>query len=312
MRLVFMGTPDLAVPSLEHLLRNGHEVAAVYTAPDNPSGRGRNIAEPPVKQAAVARGIPVFQPASLKSAETIAQLTSLNPEAVVVVAYGKLLPPAVLAIPPRGCVNVHPSLLPRHRGPSPISSAILAGDIFTGVSIMLLDPGMDTGPLLTQAQIPVMSRDTTGLLTEKLALVSSRVLADTLVYWQRGEIEPRPQENNLATYSHLIEKEDGKIDWSQPAINIWRLARACQPWPGAFTAWQNRRLEIIEAEPLDMPAAGEPGKVVPLPAGDKSGFGVATGKGILKVSRLQFEGKSAMNAADFLRGQRRLMDAVLG
>jgi methionyl-tRNA formyltransferase len=309
-RIVFMGTPEFAVPSLEELVLDGHQVAAVYTQPDRPAGRGLKPSPPPAKRAAIRLGLPVLQPASLKTAAAAGELADLKPEAIVVAAYGQILPPAVLEIPGFGTVNVHPSLLPRHRGASPVAAAILAGDGFCGVSIMLLDAGLDTGPVLTRAQIPISAGDTTGSLEGKLALLGASLLAEVLANWPGG-LQPRPQDEAGATYSGTIAKETGKIDWRQPAVTIWRQVRAYQPRPGAYTSWQGKRLKILATAPLQEASTARPGQVVDLRPSRKAAFAVATGEGLLGVIRLQLEGKQPMAAAEFRRGQRQLVGAVL-
>jgi methionyl-tRNA formyltransferase len=309
-RVVFMGTPEFAVPSLEHLVLNRHQVAAVYTRPDRPAGRGRALVSSPVKRAARARGLTVAQPASFKEAEAVAQLADLHPDVVVVAAFGQILPRAVLDIPAHGCVNIHPSLLPRFRGVSPVAAAILSGDEFTGVSIMLLDEGVDTGPVLARAQVPVSPLDTTGSLTAGLSLVAAHLLMETLSGWLRGEITPRPQEEAEATYSGMMSKEEGEVDWRLPAVDIWRRVRAFQPWPGCYTRWRGRQLKIIEAVPMSGGGGLDAGRVVAL--NEKgAAFGIGTGDGVLGVLRVQLEGKRAMPAAEFLRGQRQLTGAIL-
>jgi len=309
-RIVFMGTPEFAVPSLEELVRDGHQVAAVYTRPDRPAGRGLKPSPPPAKRAAVRLGLPVLQPASLKTTAAASELADLKPEVVVVAAYGQILPPPVLEIPALGTLNVHPSLLPRHRGAAPAAAAILAGDEFSGVSIMLLDAGLDTGPVIAQAQIPISPRDTTGSLEGRLSLLGARLLAEVLANWPGG-LKPRPQDETGATYSGTIAKEAGRIDWRQPALTIWRQVRAYQPWPGAYTSWQGKRLKIIEAVPLPGAATAKPGQVVDLPPSAEAAIAVATGAGLLGVVRLQLEGKKPMAADEFRRGQRQLVGTVL-
>ena len=310
MRIVFMGTPEFAVPALERLVLSQYQVAAVYTPPDKPAGRGRVPAPPPVKEAALRRQLPVVQPDSLKSAGAVSQLADLCPDVIVVAAFGQILPPSVLDIPRYGCINIHPSLLPRFRGASPVAAAILAGDEFTGVSIMLLDAGMDTGPVLARAAIPVAPQDNTGSLTEKLSLVAAHLLQDVLIGWRRQEITPQPQNEAEATYSAPITKEEGEIDWRLPARDIWRRVRAFNPWPGCYTRWRGKQLKIVEAVPVMGPDAPEAGRVVALPAGEAA-LGVGTGAGILGVLGVQVEGKRAMAAAEFLRGQRDFIGAVL-
>ena len=309
MRLVFMGSPQFAVPPLEHLLENNYQVAAVYTQPDRPAGRGRGLLASPVKQVAQARGLTMVQPASLKAAGVVAQLEGFKPDVIVVAAFGQILPKSVLALPRLGCLNIHPSLLPRFRGASPVASAILAGDDFSGVSIMVMDEGLDTGPVLARAQIPILDKDTTGLLTAKLSWLGAQLLGEVLVGWTRGEITPQPQNEGEATYCGPITKEVGEIDWRLPAVDIWRRVRAFNPWPGGYTRWRGKTLKIIEAAPLGGERMAGAGRVVAL--GSKAGFGVGTGDGVLAVARVQLEGKKALSADEFLRGQRDFIGAVL-
>lgn len=310
MRTVFMGTPEFAVPSLEHLVLNHYEVVAVYTQPDRPAGRGRALVTSPVKEAALRLKLPVVQPDGLKSAAAVSQLAELHPDVVVVAALGQILPQSVLDVPGYGCINVHPSLLPRFRGASPVAAAILSGDELTGVSIMLLDAGMDTGPVLVRAAVPVSPQDNTGSLTGKLSLVAARLLQEALTGWLRHEIVPRPQNEAEATYTAQIAKEVGEIDWHLSATEIWRRVRAFNPWPGCYTRWRGKQLKIIEAVPLAEKAVSGAGRVVALP-GHEAVPGVGTGDGILGVLRVQLEGKRAMPAAEFLKGQRDFIGAVL-
>jgi methionyl-tRNA formyltransferase len=314
LRVVFMGTPEFAVPCLEHLVLNGHEVVAVYTQPDKPAGRGSAPVLSPVKKVAQAMRIPVLQPASLKGSNVVGQLAGFHPDVVVVAAYGQVLPQQVLDIPRRGCINIHPSLLPKYRGASPVTAAILAGDEFAGMSIMLMDRGLDTGPILSRAMITISAQDTTESVTAKLSQVSARMLEDTLVGWARGEIVPQPQNEAEATYSPQISKEDGEVNWGLPAIEVWHRVRAYYPWPGCYTRWQGKQLKIIEAVPLPGEKTAEAGRIVALaPAEGKAeaAFGVHTGEGILGVIKVQLEGKRAMSAAEFLRGQRNFIGAML-
>ena len=309
MRIIFMGTPEFAVPALEHLVLNQYQVMAVYTQPDRPAGRGRSPVSSPVKRAALSWNVPVVQPDSLKKAEAVAQLADLHPDIIVVAAYGQILPQPILDIPGYGCINIHPSLLPRFRGASPVAAAILAGDDFTGVSIMLLDRGLDTGPVLARAAIAISPQDNTGSLTAKLSLIAARLLQQVLVHWPRRELAPQPQNETEATYCGQIAKEEGEIDWHLPTADIWRRVRAFNPWPGCYTRWQGRQLKIIEA--VTLPGmTSKAGQVVAL---DRKGavFGVHTGDGILGVLKVQLEGKQAMSAAEFLRGQREFTGAVL-
>jgi len=305
-----MGSPEFAVPPLEHLILNHYQVAAVYTQPDKPAGRGRSLVSTPVKKAAIAHKLPVIQPASLKDAEAIAQLAGFHPDIIVVAAFGQILPRSVLDLPSHGCINLHPSLLPRFRGASPVASAILAGDDFTGVSVMLMDKGLDTGPILARAQIPISALDTTGSLTDKLSLIAAQLLLEVLPHWLRGELTPQPQNEAEATYSAPISKEEGEINWHLPAVDIWRRVRAYHPWPGCYTIWHGRQLRIIEAVSLPGEGTLEIGQVIAM-GGEKAAFGVGTGSSILGVIRVQMAGKRAMSAADFLRGQRQFIGAIL-
>ena len=313
MRVVFMGSPEFAVLPLEHLVRSRYNVVAVYTRPDRPVGRGRALGSSAVTKAATALGLNVVQPASLKEAETVAELRRLEPELIVVAAFGRLLPQSVLAIPRYGCLNIHPSLLPRFRGASPIAAAILAGDEFTGVSIMLMDEGMDTGPVLVRAQIPISGTDTTGTLTAKLSRLGGQLLLEVLPRWLSGELSPQPQDETLASYCRPIPKQAGEINWELTAASLWRQVRAYSPWPGSFTTWQGRRLRVIEAVPLPGAVGVRAGQVVALAGGESApAFGVATGEGILGVLKVQLAGKRVVGAADFLRGQRGFIGVQLG
>lgn len=262
-----------------------------------------------VKSAALARALTVIQPPSFKEAGEVAKLAGLRPDTIVVAAYGQLLPQSVLDIPRFGCVNIHPSLLPRHRGPSPVAAAILAGDELTGVSIMLMDKGMDTGPVLAQSRWAVSGSDTTGTLTDKLAEAGADLLMETLPLWLAGRITPRVQDNAKATYSRVITKDQGWIDWHCPAPDLWRRVRAFQPWPGCHTTWEGKLFKIIEAVPL--PGNGEAGRVVG-PGGDWNvPVGVQTGSGTLGLLKVQLEGKRVVSAEEFIRGHRGFAGSLL-
>ncbi len=311
MRIVFMGTPEFAVPPLEGLVNDGYEVIAIYMQPDKAAGRGRVVEESPVKKAALKLNLNVLQPANLKSVETRIHIAELKPDAIVVAAFGQILPSSVLEIPPFGCINIHPSLLPRYRGVAPVPAAILNGDEFTGVSVMLMDKGMDTGPVLTRAQIPVLPQDTADSLMEKLSRIGAQLLLDTLPRWSRKEIKPQMQNDNNATYTKMLTKEAGEIDWKLPALEIWRQVRAYQLWPGCYTRWQGKQLKILEAVPLAGEGTPKPGYVVPIKEGSAA-FGITSGDGILGVIKVQLEGKKVVIAGEFLRGQRQFMGAVLG
>lgn len=309
MRIVFMGTPEFAVPSLEALVEAGHDVVSVYTQPDRPAGRGRALAASPVKKRAIEYELDIYQPRSLRGPEEAARLQALAPDLIVVAAFGQILPESILEIPTRGALNVHPSLLPRHRGASPIASAILAGDQVTGVSIMLMDKGMDTGPVVTQVVVPVESEDTTGSLTEKLSMIGARLLVETVPGWVSGDLPARPQDSQQATYSRPIDKKSARIDWTLSAEQIWRQVRAYHPWPGSFTTWQGKVLKVILAVPA--PGDGPPGKVVNLPHNAPAPIGVCAGEGVVALLRVQMEGKQVVSSQDFVRGYRQFAGSTL-
>jgi len=299
-----MGTPEFAVPSLEALIHGGYQVAAAYTQPDRKAGRGQQVASSPVKQLALSHGLDVVQIDRFKVAGTVEKLAALAPDLLVVAAFGLLLPPEVLDLPKLGCLNVHPSLLPRHRGASPITAAILQGDVVTGVTIMLLDAGMDTGPILNQREVPISNEDTTGSLGIKLAQVGAQLLMETLPLWIEGRIKPRPQDESGASYSKMIKKEDGEIDWRLSAKELWWKVRAFDPWPGCYTRWHDKRLKLVKVLPLHGEKSYEPGKVIALPPPVPVTVGVETGDGVLGLVRLKLEGKRELSADEFVRGQR--------
>ncbi len=296
-----MGTPQFAVPALQALIESEHEVAGVFAQPDEPAGRGRAVVSGPVKKLALKHGIPVHQPPSLRGSCELERLASLRPDVVVIAAYGKILPEPLLRLPPRGCLNIHASVLPRHRGPSPITAAILAGDEVAGVTIMVVTRVMDTGPILSQRQVPILPHDTTGSLSQKLSGLGAELLIDTLPKWLDGRLSPQPQDDGKATYSKMIRKEEGRIDWHRPAAALWRTVRAFQPWPGCFTTWQARMVKINDAVPL--PGEGTPGLVVSTDD-ERAPVGVRTGDGVLGLLQVQLEGKRPMGGAEFARGQR--------
>jgi methionyl-tRNA formyltransferase len=311
-RTVFMGTPEFAVPALNALLREGYDVVGVLTRQDQPAGRGQQIEVSPVKRAAMERGLPIEQPRTLRSAEALAALATLAPDLIVVAAYGLILPQTVLDLPRFGCVNVHGSLLPRHRGAAPIAAAILAGDADAGVSIMLMDAGVDTGPVLGTAALPIAPDDTTGNLTAKLARLGGELLVGTLPRYLAGEIVPRPQPSDGASYASRLEKEAGQIDWREPAVIIERKVRAFQPWPSAYTTWSGQRLKILRAR-VRMGEQGtgsrSQGEVI---VGERGSVGVVTGEGMLWLDEVQAAGKRPMRASAFLAGARGFIGSRLG
>ena len=306
-----MGTPQFAVPSLAALTQH-FDVVAVVTQPDAPAGRGRALTPSPVKQFALAHmpGVPVLQPETLKPPEVVAQLRQCAPDAIVVAAFGQLLRQDVLDLPPRACINVHASILPRWRGASPISAAIAAGDAVTGITIMLMEAGLDTGPILSQRSTPINTDDTTGTLTERLAQIGAELLVETLPGWFGGQITPQPQDDALATKCERLTKEEGIIHWARNAVDIERQVRAVTPWPGATTVWHGKQLQVKRARlHTGAPeAALEPGAV----SEDGPAVRVQCGKGMLELLEVQLEGKRAVSVAEFTRGQRQFVGSKLG
>lgn len=296
MRIVFMGTPDFAVPSLQALIDAGHDVCAVYTQPDKPQGRKQILTAPPVKTLALAHDIPVFQPNTLKNEDEQARLRELAPEVIIVVAYGKLLPKAVLDIPPHGCINVHGSLLPRWRGAAPIQWAVIAGDEMAGVTTMQMAEGLDTGDMLLTYETKVGEKETAGELFDRLAQSGAELLTQTLV--KLDEITPRPQDDAQSCYAHMLDKQMAVIDWSKSAHEIDCLIRGLNPWPIALTTLSGERLKVFAAEKAA--GNGEPGTV--LEADPKKGLTVACGEGALGLTEIQLVGGKRMKATDFLRG----------
>jgi methionyl-tRNA formyltransferase len=321
-RIVFMGSPDFALPTLRRLLESEHEVVAVYTQPDRPAGRGRGLQPPPAKRLALAHSVPVFQPARVSAPDSVADISRLAPDLIVIAAYGQILKQPVLDVPRRGVLNVHASLLPRHRGAAPVAAAILAGDEETGVSIMQTEPALDAGPVLAQRRVPISPQDTAGTLTDRLAEEGADLLIEVLPAWLAGSLVPAPQDSSKATYAPMLHKEDGRIDWRLPADEIWRRVRAFTPWPGAFTYLDGQPLRLLETWPIpgavslaegDRLAAGT---IVQCPSGAEvpaePGFAVVTGRGLLAIVRVQLAGRRALTAGEFLRGQRELMGKRLG
>jgi methionyl-tRNA formyltransferase len=303
MRIVFAGTPDFAVPSLRAAARH-NEVVAVYTQPDRPAGRGRGLQASPVKLEAIQRGIPVLQPESFKARLSRDALRALQPDLMVVVAYGLLLPRSVLAIPQYGCWNVHASLLPRWRGAAPIQRAIEAGDSETGVCLMQMEAGLDTGPVLLEQRTPIGANETGGQLHDRLAELGAQVLADGLGLLRVGvRIPPKPQPDEGATYARKLDKTEARLDWSRPAIELERKVRAFNPWPVAEAQLGGERVRIHGAVAIEAPQSAPPGSVL---AAGRDGIDVACGEGVLRIRVLQREGGKAITAAEYLYARRDL------
>jgi methionyl-tRNA formyltransferase len=306
-RIVFMGTPEFAVPVLDALTHTNHPIVGVYTRPDQPAGRGKQLQQSPVKRLAAAHDLTVFQPKTLRKPEPAAELRALAPDLVIVAAYGLILPQEVLDIPTLGCVNTHASLLPRHRGAAPIAAAILAGDAETGVTLMQMEAGLDTGPILVQRSIPISDDDTTGTLTTKLAHLAAALLIEMLPRILAEEITPQSQDEARATLFKTIRKEEGLIDWTRPAIDIARQVRAFNPWPSAYSFWNGSLLKILRARATRDGPREEPGRVVQV----KEGIAVETGAGALLLREVQLAGKRAMTIEEFVRGQREFVGSRL-
>ncbi len=301
-----MGTPDFAVPSLEALIGAGHEVCAVYTQPDKPQGRKQVLTPPPVKTLALQHGIPVFQPVTFKQEEEQERLRSLAPEIITVVAYGKLLPKAVLDTPPLGCVNVHGSLLPRWRGAAPIQWSVIAGDKTTGVTTQKMAEGLDTGDILLSWETPIGERETAGELFDRLAEAGAKLLLETLE--KLKDITPQPQDDTQSCYAHMLDKQLAVIDWSKSAQKIDCLIRGLNPWPVALTQFGDKKLKIFSAEFCE--GVGKPGEVIE--GNVKTGLVVACGDGALRLEEIQLTGGKRMKCSDFLRGHQIAKGTVLG
>ena len=303
-----MGTPEFAVPSLAVLVAQPeHQIVAVVTQPDAPAGRGKQLAQSPMKQWALAHGLPVLQPPSLKPPEAVEELRAYQPDVIVVAAFGQILRRAVLDMPPHGCVNVHGSLLPRWRGASPVSAAIAAGDTGTGITIMRMDVGLDSGPMLSKRPEAIRADDTTGSLMARLALVGADLLVETLPGYLQGSLVPEAQDTTQVTLCKQIKKEEGRIDWQRSAIDIDRHVRAMSPWPSAFTLLNSKLLKIGRAEIRDRRISDVPGLIHV----EKNTILVQCGEGVLQLLEVQPEGKKMMLAADFARGQANLNGAML-
>ena len=303
-RIVFMGTPEFAVPSLQALVQH-HEVVGVVTQPDRPVGRKGEVNPTPVKQIAIDHNIPYIQPEKLRGQEVKTWLAEREAELFVVAAFGQILPQSVLDIPSRACINVHGSLLPRWRGAAPIHAAIRAGDSETGITIMLMDAGLDTGAMLTKAALPILPTDTGASLHDKMAQLGADLLIETLPRYLNGDITPEPQDDALATFASQIEKHEGQLNWQQPAIALERQIRAYTPWPGTFTHWEGKQLKIHTAQVVDSNAPS--GQVI-LKGNQVL---VGTGDGLLELLDVQLEGKKRVSVADFVRGYPHFVGSTL-
>ena len=310
MRLVFMGTPDFAAASLEALLRSDDSVVGIVTQPDRPKGRGQILTPSPVKLLAQRERIPLLQPLKMKDHDFLHALAGWKPDLVAVAAFGRILPPAILSLPPRGCINVHGSLLPKYRGAGPIQWAILNGETETGITTMLMDEGMDTGAMLLQEAIPITTDDTAGTLSPRLAELGGRLLVETIAGLKAGTLMPRPQDSSQATLAPLLKKEDGVIDWALPATALANRVRGLSPWPGAYTTGtEGDRWTIWRALALPGPVTKPPGVVVAI---TNEAIHVATGKGVLAVIELQPANSRRMAVSQYLAGHPVVVGLKLG
>jgi methionyl-tRNA formyltransferase len=305
MRLIFCGTPGFAVPTLESLIAEKFVIDLVVTNPDEPSGRGYELTTPPVKHVALRSGLEVFQPARLKDPTTMEFLSRFRPDAIVVVAYGHIIPKWMIELSRLGCINLHASLLPKYRGAAPIQWALIRGESITGVTTMRIDEGLDTGDILLKREIGIRDDDTTETLGEQLSLLGADLMVETLRQLERGDLQPQPQDHTRATHAPILKKEDGRIDWTLPALEIWNRIRGLRPWPGAYTTFRGKNLHIRVA---GRPTAGEPCHLEPGTLVVEHGrLLVACGQGtLLEAKEIQLEGRKRLPARDFLNGVRLL------
>ncbi|CAM4285098.1 methionyl-tRNA formyltransferase [Paenibacillus endophyticus] len=312
MRIVFMGTPDFAVPSLKLLLEQQYNVVAVVTQPDRPKGRKKTLTPPPVKEAALSFNLPVLQPERMRNADAVAAIAELKPDLIVTAAYGQILPKALLDIPRLGCINVHGSLLPKYRGGAPIQRSIINGESSTGVTIMYMAEGLDTGDMISVVELPITDEDTSGTMFEKLSLAGAELLRETLPSIMSGEAKAIPQQHEQATYAPNLTREDELIDWAKSAREVFNQVRGLSPMAGAFTYLNGEVFKIwacAEAESQTPIRSAAPGAVL---AADSQGIHVQTGDGVLLLKEIQPAGKRVMNAAEWLKGARLETDTLLG
>lgn len=307
MRIVFMGTPEFACPTLRTLIERGEQVVAVVTQPDRPKGRGQQTLPPPVKVVAEQHGIPVLQPVKVRLPESIEEIRGLNPDLIVVIAFGQILPKALLDIPKYGCINVHASLLPRYRGAAPLNWCIINGETETGVTTMMMDVGLDTGDMLLKRSTPIGADEDTQSLHDRMSQLGAELLAETLDRLARGELVPEKQDDALTCYAPMMKKEDGLIDWSRDAQAIKNQVRGMTPWPGAYSFLDEKLLKVFRVQTAS--GSGAPGEILSL---GRDGIEVACGTGSLVLAELQLEGKKRLSAGDFLAGYKLQPGGLLG
>lgn len=300
MNIVFMGTPDFAIPCLEMIISEGYVLKAVVTQPDKPKGRGKKILPPPIKRIAVKRGINLLQPDKVKTKKFKEKISKLCPDLIVTVAYGKILPRRILDIPKLGCINVHASLLPEYRGAAPIHWSIINGESETGITTMLMDEGMDTGDILLREKIKIDNDMTAGMLHDKLSVLGARVLKETIKGWTKNSISPIKQNDVEATYAPMIDKNTGNIKWNDYAKNVHNHVRGTNPWPGAFTYYMKNRMKIWKTEVIENESENKfPGEILSV---DNNGIIAACSKGTIKIFEIQFENRKKMNVEDYIHG----------
>ncbi|MGL5650809.1 MAG: methionyl-tRNA formyltransferase [Paraclostridium sp.] len=309
MKIVFMGTPEFAVPCLQKIIDEGHEVVAVVTQPDKPKGRGKKLAMPPVKELALEYDIPVYQPLKAREESFVDTLKEIKPELIVVVAFGQILPKSILDIPKYGCVNVHASLLPRYRGAAPLNWVIINGEEKTGVTTMYMDEGLDTGDMILKSEILLDDEITAGELHDKMMIDGAEVLKETIDLIEKGEAPREKQSNEDTCYSPIMNKSLGNIDWNKSAIDIHNLVRGINPWPSAYTTYEGQTMKIWKTKVIDKNSDKEPGTIISV---DKEGINVSTSKGIVQIKEIQISGKKRMEVPEYIKGNNINTDIILG
>lgn len=309
MKIVFMGTPEFAVPCLQKIIDEGHAVVAVVTQPDKPKGRGKKLAMPPVKELALKYDIPVYQPLKAREESFVDTLKEMNPELIVVVAFGQILPKSILDIPKYGCVNVHASLLPRYRGAAPLNWVIINGEEKTGVTTMYMDEGLDTGDMILKSEIPLDDEITAGELHDKMMIDGAKVLKETIDLIEKGEAPREKQSNEDTCYSPIMNKSLGNIDWKKSAIDIHNLVRGINPWPSAYTTYEGQTMKIWKTKVIDKNSDKDPGTIISV---DKEGINVSTSEGILQIKEIQMAGKKRMEVPEYIKGNNINTDIILG
>lgn len=309
MKIVFMGTPEFAVPCLQKIIDEGHEVVSVVTQPDKPKGRGKKLAMPPVKELALKYDIPVYQPLKAREESFVETLKELNPELIVVVAFGQILPKSILDIPKYGCINVHASLLPRYRGAAPLNWVIINGEEKTGVTTMYMDEGLDTGDMILKSEIPLDDEITAGELHDKMMIDGAQVLKETIDLISKGQVPREKQNNENTCYSPIMNKSLGNIDWNKSAKDIHNLIRGINPWPSAYTTYEAQTMKIWKTKVINKNSDKKPGTILSV---DKEGIEVSTGKGSIQIKEIQMSGKKRMEVHEYIKGNNINTDVILG